>query len=130
MISDLQRGMTKKSLLIQSFMLFLSRGQLSTDNNFKIATLSATSNSTLVEFKLASLNLQVGPQSGIIIVRNRPAGNIFRTKFFHSIFLLKFLNPTLDLKLDNFLAQNNIWILIFTLDQEFFCPKSFQDSPI
>ena len=38
-----------------------------------IATLGPTWNSTLVDFQLASLNLQVGPQSGIIIVRNRPA---------------------------------------------------------
>ena len=39
-----------------------------------IATLGPTWNSTEVEFQLASLNLQVGPQSGIIIVWNRPAG--------------------------------------------------------
>ena len=40
---------------------------------FIVSTLGPIWNSTYVEFQLASLNLQVGPQSGIIIVWNRPA---------------------------------------------------------
>ena len=55
--------------------------------------------------------------------------NIFRTKFFHSIFLLKFLNPTLDLKLDNFFGPKKYLDIDIYFGPSIFLPKIFSGLP-
>ena len=81
---------------------------------------------TEVEFQLASLNLQVGPQSGIIIVWNRPAGRpttsmfeVLYLSFYWSApnFKTWFMGSSLTYAMGTFVRATFVLITIVTVIQ-------------